>query len=133
MRFFFDNNLALRIARAIDQLVDPPIKVHHLRERFPPNVADVDWMRTLAEDGDWVIVSGDLRITKNPHGRHAWEATGLTTFFLKGWMNQSFWLQAANLVRWFPDIMSQAQRVEPGASFIVPFKYSGRFKQPPLS
>ncbi len=91
-------------------------------------------MRDLGAESNWVAISGDLRITKSPHEREAWRRSKLTAFFLKkGWMNQGPWLQASHLMRWFPDIMAQAAKVAPGAAFLVPFRYNGKFEQPRLT
>ena len=135
MRFFFDNNLPPRLARAIDVLLGDSGKAVHLTDRFTPDTPDIEWISALASEGNWVIISGDVRITRNPQQCKAWQEANLTTFFLpkKKWMASDPWLQAANLVRWWPDIMDQARRVAPGAGFLVPFKYKGRFEQVKLS
>lgn len=130
MRYFFDNNLAPRVAKAINTLMDPPDEALHLRERFRADMPDIEWITKLAEEGDWVIISGDLRITRNPHERKAWREAGLTAFFLKkGWAQLGFWKQAARLVLWWPDVMEQARRVAPGAGFVIPVQHAGRFEQ----
>jgi len=129
VNFFFDNTLAPRLARALDELVGPESRVVHLTEDFSADTPDIAWIEKLAANGNWTIISGDLRISRNPHERRAWQSAGLTTFFLKGWPQKSFWIQASRLVQWWPDIEQQARRVKAGAAFIVPFKYSGRFEQ----
>jgi PIN like domain len=35
-------------------------QVTHLRDKFPADMIDPAWIRTLGEDKDWVIVSADL-------------------------------------------------------------------------
>jgi hypothetical protein len=47
-----------------------------------PDTHDVVWIRELATDGGWTIISGDPRITKLRHEREAWLSSGLTAFFL---------------------------------------------------
>lgn len=64
-------------------LVAPEHQVVHLKDRFAANTLDETWMSALARETDWVIVSADLRIRKNPHEVEAWKAAGHTTFFLK--------------------------------------------------
>ena len=83
MRFFFDNNLSPKLAKSLHVLVEPDHQVVHLKDRFAANTPDETWMAELAKERDWIIVSGDLRIRKNPHEVKAWEAAGHTTFFLK--------------------------------------------------
>ncbi|MEY2572682.1 MAG: hypothetical protein QOJ87_895 [Verrucomicrobiota bacterium] len=83
MRFFFDNNLSTKLAKSVHVLVAPEHQVVHLKDRFAANTLDETWMSALARETDWVIVSADLRIRKNPHEVEAWKAAGHTTFFLK--------------------------------------------------
>ena len=129
MRFFFDNNLPPRLARAINSLLEPQAAVVHLTEKFAPGVPDVDWLTALGDEGEWVVISGDPRIIRNPHEPRAWRSARTTTCFLKNWMKYDLWLISSRLIRWWPDIMQQAQRVAPGAGFLVPFKFSGKFEQ----
>ena len=120
MRFFFDNNLPPKLARSLHVLVVPEHEVIHLKEKFPQNTSDEAWMNGLAKELDWIIISGDNRITKNPHEVQAWRAAGHTTFFLKpGWTNYSFWIQAYKFVKCFPDIMVVARKAKSGDFFFV--------------
>jgi hypothetical protein len=130
VRFFLDNNLSTAIALALNSLSkNDGCSVAHLSDHFARNTKDEDWLRKLSLEGDWVIVSGDLRIMKSPHLQRVWEESRLTTFFLaKGWMNKPFWEQAWWLVRWWPDLVKQAQMVDPGYAWEVPAKSSGKLK-----
>jgi hypothetical protein len=120
VRFFFDNNLSTKLAKSVHVLVAPEHQVVHLKDRFAANTPDETWMSALARETDWVIVSADLRIRKNPHEVEAWKSAGHTTFFLKDrWIEMDFWTQAWKLVKCFPDIMSQARRSKPGDAFVV--------------
>jgi hypothetical protein len=120
VRFFFDNNLPARLAKAVQILAAPDHEVIHLREKFPPDTPDEVWMAGLAKELDWVIVSGDIRIGKNPHEVKAWRAAGHTIFFLKpGWTNYEFWIQAYKFVKCFPDIIAAAQKAKSGEFFMV--------------
>lgn len=129
MKFFLDNCLSPRYAKSLDILSERDgHKVVHLLETFDRQTADIIWIRVLAEEGDWVIVSGDTRILRVPELRAEWLASGLTAFFLEHrWMNVSYWDQASHLVRWWPNILEQARLVERGSGFQVPFA-RGRFK-----
>lgn len=120
MRFFIDNNIAPRLARGFNEFVKGEHEVLHLRERFKPNAPDVEWMRTLASETNWVIISGDVAIGRNPHEVKAWKEAGHTIFFLKaGWTNIEFWQQVQKLAKCFPEIVSLAQRAQAGDSFLV--------------
>lgn len=130
MRFFFDNNLPPQLASAIHELVIPDgHSVVHLRKRFPANISDKDWIEALGREGDWTIVSGDLRIWKNPHEKEAWRMSGLTVFFLmKSWAKQKLWEKAWRLVRWWPRIVEMAEIVEAGAAYEIPLRYGAKGK-----
>jgi len=129
VRFFLDNDLSLNLARALAALAADKYEVKHLRDKFPADVTDQDWLLTLGREGDWVIVSGDVRITKSRLTRQVWLESGLTAFFLeKGWTGLRFWEQAWRLVRWWPAIMKQAERAKSHAAWLVAVNYSGRFK-----
>ena len=100
------------------------IEVVHLSQRFPDrSIPDVEWIHAIRSEGDWIIVSGDTRISRNPVERAAWRESGLTAFFLdESWSRRQFWIQAAELVRWWPAIMQAVKTCTPGSGFRLPFK-----------
>ncbi|MBI3826335.1 MAG: hypothetical protein HY294_10095 [Candidatus Rokubacteria bacterium] len=133
MRFFFDNTMSPALARAVAALESASDRndVVHLRTKFAANTNDVAWIRALGQERDWVIVSGDLHIMRNPAERAAWRESGLTAFFLKNaWADQKLWLYAARFVGWWPHIVTQAKIITKGKGFLVPFK-STRFEDVP--
>lgn len=120
MKFFFDNNLSPKLARGLDALVRPEHEVVHLKAKFPADASDIFWMRSLAKEPDWVIVSGDLRIRRNPHEIKAWQEAGHTTFFLKkGWIDLTFWDQAWKFAKALPDLIATAERARKGSAFFL--------------
>jgi hypothetical protein len=120
VKFFFDNNLAAKLAHGINQMVEPDHRVVHLRDKFAPNAEDVVWMRTLAAEEDWVIITADVRISRNPHEVRAWKEAGHTIFFLKpGWTDLTFWEQANKFTRCFPQNIAEAERAERAAAFVI--------------
>ena len=130
MKFFFDNNLAVKIAHGLDQMVRPEHRVVHLRDEFLPNVEDAVWMKALAKEEDLVIVTADVAINRNPHEIRAWKEAGHTLFFLKpGWTDLTFWEQANKFTRCFPEIIKQAMRSERSAAFTVKVKRQDRIAE----
>jgi hypothetical protein len=120
VNFFFDNNLAPKLARGLSMLVEPEHKIVHLTERFPPNAEDERWMKTLAGEESWVIITADVRIRRNPHEVKAWKEAGHTVFFLKpGWTDLTFWDQANKFTKYLPEIIETAGRARRGAEFLV--------------
>jgi hypothetical protein len=120
VKFFFDNNLAPKIAKGLNGFVSPEHQVIHLKERFPSNTDDVDWMKQIAQEDDLIIVTADIRIGRNPQEIEAWKQAGHTIFFLKpGWTDMRFWDQALKFTKCFPSIIEIARSAKRGSSFIV--------------
>ena len=125
MKFFIDVNIAVTMSDAIATLASSQdIEVCHLSRRFPANTPDPVWIRALQPEG-WVIISGDRRISRNPANRAAWQESGLTAFFLgDGWASRQFWIQAGELIRWFPIMVQTVRDCTPGSGFLLPFRGS---------
>ena len=128
MRFFFDHNLPQRLAHAIHLLTEPQgHQVVHLLDRFDGDTPDIEWIGRLSRERDWVIVSGDVAITRKPHEREAWAASGLTAFFMsKGFTNLHLFDQGSRLIRVWPHIANQAALARPGSGFVVPMRFTGK-------
>jgi len=125
-----DNCLAPCLARALNELGKRDNhQVVHLKQKFPENTPDDVWLPKLAGEGDWVIVSGDFKITTNPQNREALRASGLTTFILKkGWINHTPWEQAWRLVKWWPRIIAAAESIQQGLVYAVPVNPSSKLR-----
>ena len=120
MKFFFDNNLAAKIARGLNCFVSPDHQVVHLKEKFAADTDDTVWMKQLAQQEDWIIITADRRIGKNPHEIAAWKQAGHTIFFLKpGWTDMKFWDQAQKFTKCFPQIIEKATHAKRGSSFVI--------------
>lgn len=120
LEVFHRQQLAPKLARGFHQFVKGEHEVVHLRDRFAGSTPDVEWMRKLAEEAEWVIVSGDVAIRSNPHEVAAWQQAGHTIFFLKaGWTNFEFWQQVQKLAKCFPEIIKRAKDARRGDSFVV--------------
>ncbi len=124
MKYFLDENLSPRIARALNALGSSEYgAVQHLFEKFEMGTADDVWMPTLGDEGDWSVVTADREILRNPHLRKVWKDSRLTTFFLeKAWLSLRLWDQAAKLVQRWPTIAQAASGIQAGTGFLVPVR-----------
>ncbi|MBE3117334.1 MAG: hypothetical protein IMZ50_01090, partial [Candidatus Atribacteria bacterium] len=113
-----------RISRALRELENrEENQVVHLREKFTANTTDEDWLRQLGADGDWVVVTCDTSISKNPHEIKAWLESGLIVFFLKsGWLNLAYWEFAWQLIKRWPLMKNKLGRASRGKGYIVPIR-----------
>ena len=116
MRFFFDNCVSVRFVQALRILAQiQEYELVHLTERFAADTPDEEWIRRLASDGDWVIISDDPRISRGQAQRKTWQESGLTAFFFAdGWASKGFRKQAESLVHWWPQIVLKSERINSG-------------------
>lgn len=128
MKFFIDNNLPLALAHALNALSKPDgHSVFHLKDCYPADTPDADWIDGLSKEGRWVIITHD-NFNKGLE-REALRRAGLLVFFLdKSWRNHKFWEKAYQLVRWWPRIVEQAEGIQGGAAFKIAWNFSGKGK-----
>ncbi len=82
MKVVLDENLAPALARALNALFKGEHTVVHLRDKFGPSVTDQAWIEALSREGQWLVISGDRRITRNRAEYQAFRNSRLTGFFL---------------------------------------------------
>ena len=136
MKFLIDNNLPPALAKALHELSlvewDGKVEVIHLRARFAQDTTDEMWITDLAKNGDWSVITQDK--LKKGLEREALRRAGLKVFMLdNSWTNHQFWDKATHLVRWWPAIVEQADRINGGAAFRVRWNFSGKGKFEQLS
>lgn len=113
MKFLLDNNLPPALARALNELTVREWSNAHaviaLRDKFPPNLPDTEWIEQLVnEDRDgWVVVTHD-QFNKGLE-REVLRRAGLRVFLLdRSWKDHNFWEKAVQLFRWWPRVIEQA-------------------------
>jgi hypothetical protein len=131
LRFLFDNCLSLRIARSVAALSGKSDReTCHLTDLFAPSTTDEEFIRILAGEGDWTVISGDINIIRSRHKRRALRELKATILCLSpGWMRLKLWDQGWRLIRRWPEIEQQAGLVEQAALFEVPVKPTAKFRQ----
>jgi hypothetical protein len=129
MKYFLDQSLALGIAHALGDVTRPGHEhiFTHFRDKFSPDTRDENWIRTLGEEGGWIVLSGDYRTGKSEHRGRAWQESGLTVFILsQGWQQLAPRHQLEKLAGFLPNIIQRAQTAKTGACFTV--SVSGRIR-----
>lgn len=124
MKFFLDNNLPLRAAQVLNLLYQGEgHEVAHLTEIFEEDADDTDWLHQLGEQGDWVVITLDRRISRNRRERQVWSRSGLRVFFLtgKGWQ-LPFKDLCKHLIAQWDDIVQLADKKDwkTGLGYLVP-------------
>jgi len=140
LKCLVDNNLPPALARALHELSVNKFshleQVAALRDRFLADTADVDWIQTLGQEGGWFVLSADQFRKHGDLERKALRQSRLIVFCLsKQWASHRYWEHSANLIRWWPHLVEQADHLQGGAAFRVPWRLnSGRpkFEQIPF-
>ena len=104
MKCLFDNNMPPKLAKTLNFLEgDEGVTVEHLKDKFPPNTSDIEWLSTLAKEGEWFVITQDNQIRKNSLEKKAWKESKIPIIFLqKSWVNQSLWDMAWRLIKYWP-------------------------------
>ena len=111
------------IARAVRELFKSDHEVTYLAEKFPRNVSDVDWISGLSKDGQWIVISGDRRITRNRAEYHAFRNSNLIGLFLSQGLNKAPVVkQAERILALWPVILTVSATVQGGAMYELPMK-----------
>lgn len=137
MNFIFDANLppgwAAAIARLGNNRFDPGQvgEVVHLTEKFNASTPDLEWLTALGQERGtrWTIISRDGFRKQKGAERQVQRQYGLSVFVLqKSWASKPYWEMTAQLVQWWPRIVTQACETD-RAAMEVPWSTSGRFQQ----
>jgi len=116
-----DENLSPALAKALAALFDGTHEVFHLRQKFAAGVTDKEWIQTLSDEGRWIIISGDRRITKVQSEYQAFRNSRLVGFFLsKGLYKARVTKQMERILAIWEVIERQSELVLGGAMFEVP-------------
>jgi hypothetical protein len=119
MKFFFDNNLPIRVAKGLNEFVAPEHEIVHFKQRFAPGTHDSVWMHQLARETGWAIIATPIS-GRTSFETEAWKAAGHPVFFLKpSWLKLSFWNQVQRFSKCLPDMIRAAEHAAPGSCFLM--------------
>lgn len=114
MKVFFDNNMPLRLAKALNILSEEAgNEVTHLMELYPgrhDGVGDQEWLRKLLKTNEpWVIISTDYQMRYYEEAKEALRR-GFTIYYLTGaWRHAPFWKKTVQCVRLWEKMLKLAK------------------------
>jgi hypothetical protein len=139
LKVFFDNCTTPVFAGALDAFIRPlGHQARHVRQMddygFTHNTEDVDWIKRLGSEGDWIVITGDQRIRKNLAERTAWKRAGLKGFVLARAYQKRPVHQVASVLLWrWPEMEQFIRLAAPGSMFELPISLrSGGFTPLPV-
>ena len=125
MKILIDHNISFRIARALNELFHPDHEIFALRDKFATNTPDEQWIKALSEEGRWIVISGDRRITRNRAEYSAFQNSNLLGFFLaRGLQRASVAKQMERILALWNNIETLEDTVQGGAMFELQMKSS---------
>ena len=101
-----------------------------LRDRFPNETPDLEWIEALGDDVDeWLVMTSDVRISRNGAEREAFRRAGLRAFaFAKGYQKMPLAARCANLIARWNEIEALFDKVSPPFMFEFPVGRNTKFK-----
>jgi hypothetical protein len=128
LKLLLDNNLSPRIARCLQVLFVDDHHIVALRDKFPDNVPDLDWISALSQESGWAVLTKDLRIRTRPHERAALDQSRIVYFFLAGsWNKFGVEETAARLIRLVPKMAAQTDLADRGR-FELPIRSGSKLR-----
>lgn len=129
MKIIFDHNLSPLLARSLQELFRGEHEVVALRDKFKPNITDIELIRALSEEGTWVFISADRRINRNKAERETFRNSRLIGFFFSRSLYKArVTKQAERLLALWEPMEKIVSALEGGALFELPMR-STRIRQ----
>jgi PIN like domain len=123
VKVFFDHNLSHTLPKALQAVFPIEHEIVALEHKFPRTISDIDWINALNEEGHWIVISGDIRITRNRTERLAFQSSRLTGFFMAPALKKARVLkQLERLCALWDNIVALAGAAAPGALYELPIK-----------
>jgi hypothetical protein len=123
LRVFFDHNLSFTLAEALQALFREEHEIVALQKKFSRDISDTEWISALNREGHWIVISGDLRITKNRAERQVFQNSKLTGFFMMPALKKAPVIkQLERLCALWDNIMLLSAAAAPGALYELPIK-----------
>jgi hypothetical protein len=113
--FFFDNDISFRIVHALERLIDPSEHtVLALRDRFPENAKDTEWIPEVGKQG-WILISRDQRQRRRDAEHSALRVHQVRALYIHQAGNaKQLYADAARIIRNWPKIEEWGTNAPPG-------------------
>ena len=120
MKFCFDENLSVRLARGLREFGEDVV---HVVEEFGPGLKDIELIPKIAEK-KWVLFTQDVHIHRHVHERRAYREAGLGVFALSA-PKLSSWDQTKLVVKMWDLIKEKA--LGKRRPYVIKLTMRGRF------
>lgn len=121
MTFYFDENIAPRIARALAVLTEAePIEVYSNVDVFKRGAPDEEWIPKVGESNG-IVITQDLNIHRTRHQRELYKKHGVGVVFFKPPKKDGYlyWEMLTQILTSWPDIIKTVEREERPFAYII--------------
>ena len=130
MKLLVDNNLSPSLAHSLQPLF-PEHQIVALRDKFPANTKDADWISVLDDERGWAVLTAERRLKTRPHERLALDRSKIVFFFLTGsWLKYSVVEMAWRIIRLVSKMETQTTLTESGL-FDLPVNAGSKLRPHP--
>ena len=114
LTFFFDNDISWRIVDALKQLVDPSeYELVALRDKFPANTKDTDWIPQAGKNG-WIVISRDHNQRRRDAEHAALRLHKVKALYIRQSGNPAdMYGDAARIIKNWPKIAAWGEKAKP--------------------
>ncbi|MBE3119564.1 MAG: hypothetical protein IMZ61_08560 [Planctomycetes bacterium] len=120
MKFFFDNNISWRIAKAMACLEENENEVKHLKDIFKTDVIDDVWLEHIGKN-EMLLVSRDKNIRKHRAELNILKKYNVGAFFMIG-KKLNKWQEAKQMIGQWEKMKELALNSRLPFVFMVPQK-----------
>jgi hypothetical protein len=139
VKVLFDNCTSPVLATTLDGFISAfDHRAFHVRDAPGlPNgrhATDVEWIGFLRNQlDDWVFITADRRLLRNPAERAALRSAGLHGFVLASAYQKTPLYQAASTIIWkWPDILGVTKLVDAPSMHEIPINRTSKLRSLPL-
>lgn len=121
MTFYFDENIAPRIARALAVLTEvEPIEVHSTIDVFGRGALDEEWIPKVGENNG-IVITQDLNIHRTRHQRELYKKHKVGVVFFKPPKKKGYlyWEMLTQILTSWPDIIKTIERAERPFAYLI--------------
>jgi hypothetical protein len=128
VRVLFDHNMPPVLARTLHALIEGDgHEAIALREKFPITISDIDLFTELGKEGDWVVISKDVKNASRRPERAAILRSGVIGIYLAPSVQKSrIHEQAATIIWQWERILNQRASNANGL-FLLPLNKGSKF------
>tara|TARA_R110000850_G_scaffold37456_1_gene98728 strand:- start:200 stop:595 length:396 start_codon:yes stop_codon:yes gene_type:complete len=123
LKLLIDNNLPPSMGRGLGELFRKQHEIIHIKDKFGTgSLPDEQWIKELGKEGNWSVLSGDMRIAKKKPSRQVFLNNNLVGFFpAPSIMKLEFTKKVARVLYLWEVIEQQSKLVDRGC-FELPMR-----------